>query len=281
MIQPPPPNFSLAKVIYKENITDDLVIMRIKSEDTDQSPDFDAGQFVTLGMTFPGENKLIQRAYSIASPPEQKDYIELYIKLATEPMLGKMTNAIFGLTVGDHVYWKKPMGMFTIESKYLDGSPDSRRIILVASGTGLAPFISYVLHLWHTKSQREIILLHGARYSAELGYRKLLEDLESKTDNNWRFKYVPTVSRPDDKLSQNWNGFTGRVETLLASQNGKASALETIIKQRVDPQNSFFYVCGYTGTINSVVSTLTPLGFATNRDKRKDGSYEVKIESYG
>jgi ferredoxin--NADP+ reductase len=71
------------------------------------------------------------------------------------------------------------------------------------------------------------------------------------------------------------------VETLLASENGKASALETIIKQRVNPQNSFFYVCGYTGTINSVVSTLTPLGFATNRDKRKDGSYEVKIESYG
>jgi ferredoxin/flavodoxin---NADP+ reductase len=47
------------------------------------------------------------------------------------------------------------------------------------------------------------------------------------------------------------------------------------------PDNSFFHICGYQGTIESVISILHPLGFVTNREKRNDGSYDVKIETYG
>jgi ferredoxin--NADP+ reductase len=91
---------------------------------------------------------------------------------------------------------------------------------------------------------------------------------------------MPAVSRPSDELSKGWQGHVGRVESLLA-KNGGESALEKALGQKVTPENSFFYICGYQGTIDSVVATLSPLGFVTNRNKRKDGSFDIKIETYG
>ncbi|HLG37536.1 MAG TPA: FAD-binding oxidoreductase, partial [Nitrososphaera sp.] len=136
---------NLGKLIYRNDIAPDLAILRIQPADGSSIPDFKAGQFVTLGLQFPGENKLTYRAYSISSQPEEKRYFELYIKLAREPVMGKFTSAFFDLKVGDTLYWRKPAGAFTLEEKRADGSPDNRRLVLVASGTGLAPFVSYSL----------------------------------------------------------------------------------------------------------------------------------------
>lgn len=266
---------SLGKLTYRSDIAPDLSILRIAPADGSPVPDFKAGQFVTLGLRVDGDDKITYRAYSISSPPEEKRYFELYIKLAREPVMGRFTGAFFDLKVGDTLYWRKPAGAFTLEEKSADGSPDSRQLVLVASGTGLAPFVSYSLHLKNTGSKRKVVLLHGARNAQELGYRSVFESLQN--DN---FVYLPTVSRPGDGLSKGWQGYTGRVESLLA-RNGGRSRLEQILGQEVTPANSFFYVCGYQGTIDSVVATLAPLGFVTNRNKRKDGSFDVKIETYG
>jgi ferredoxin--NADP+ reductase len=65
-------------------------------------------------------------------------------------------------------------------------------------------------------------------------------------------------------------------------RNGnKSSEVERLVGENITPQNSFFYICGYQGTIDAVISLLTPLGFVTNRNKRKDGSFDIKIETYG
>ena len=268
---------NLGKLIYRHDIAPDLAILRIQPADGSPIPDFKAGQFVTLGLQVPGDDKITYRAYSISSPPEEKRYFELYIKLAREPVMGKFTSMFFDLKIGDTLYWRKPAGAFTLEDKRADGSPESRRLVLVASGTGLAPFVSYALHLRNTGSKRKIVLLHGARNVQELGYRSVFENL-TKQDSN--FIYLPTVSRPDDGLSKGWQGNTGRVESLLAPKDGE-SILEKALDQKVMPENSFFYICGYQGTIDSVVATLSPLGFVTNRNKRKDGSFDIKIETYG
>lgn len=267
---------NLGKLIYRTDIAPDLVILRIQPADGSDIPDFKAGQFVTLGLQIPGEDKITYRAYSISSPPEEKRYFELYIKLAREPVMGKLTSALFDLKVGDSLYWRKPAGAFTLEDRRPDGSIDSRRLVLVASGTGLAPFVSYSLHLQNTGSNRRIVLLHGARNVQELGYRSIFESMEK----GGSFVYLPTVSRPGDELSKGWQGQTGRVESLLI-RNGGESILEKSIGQQVTPENSFFCVCGYQGTIDSVIGVLSPLGFVTNRNKRKDGSYDIKIETYG
>lgn len=271
---------NLGIIIYKKYLTDELAILRLKPEEG-SVPDFQAGQFVALGVDLFHDNRITYRAYSIASPPEEKRHFEFYIKMVTEPLPGKLTSAIFNLKERDRVYWRHPAGYFTLEEKKKDGSLDMRRLILVASGTGLAPFISYTLHLKNRGNCREIILMHGVKYAAELGYRDILENLQTQTQNNWNFKYVPTVSRPDHPLSTGWKGKSGRVESLIMRNNEDTSELERIVGGRISPENSFFHICGYQGTIDAVVKLLTPAGFVTNRNKRNDGSFDIKIETYG
>lgn len=268
---------SLGKMIYRQDLTQDLAILRIQPTDKSPVPDFKAGQFVTLGLKLDDDDdKITNRAYSLASPPEQKQYFELYIKWAMEPVPGKFTTALFRLKQGDELYWRKPAGAFTLEESRPDGAPDDRAIILVASGTGLAPFVGYVLHLKAKGSKRKLVLLHGARNPKELGYRELFEGMAKAGD----LLYIPTISRPNEPESKNWSGHTGRVESLLVPNGGK-SELEEALGFKVSPENSMFYICGYQGTIDGVISILQPLGFVSNRNRRKDGSFDIKIETYG
>ncbi|AIC16002.1 ferredoxin--NADP reductase [Nitrososphaera viennensis] len=278
---------NLGKLVYRKDLTPDLAIIRIQPSDGSPVPDFKPGQFVTLGLKLDGEgDKITNRAYSLSSPPEEKRYFELYIKWAQEPVPGKFTTALFNMKEGDELYWRKPAGAFTIEDKRVDGTPDERTLVLVASGTGLAPFVGYALHLKATGSRRRIALLHGARNAKELGYRDLFERLAKESNGN--FVYLPTVSRPNDPGSEGWTGHTGRVESLLVPKdsngNGggdRLSELERALGGKVTPENSFFHICGYSGTIDSVISILQPLGFVSNRHKRKDGSFDIKVETYG
>ncbi|HEX2013998.1 MAG TPA: ferredoxin--NADP reductase [Nitrososphaera sp.] len=265
------------RITYRKHLTPDLAILRMQPADGSLIPEFKAGQFIALGVQFAGENRVTYRAYSISSPPEERRYFEFYIKWATEPVMGKITSALFNMKEDDTIYWRKPSGAFTIEDKRPDGSPETRLLVMVASGTGVAPFISYILHLKNIGSKRKTVLLHGAKYAQELGYREVLEKIAQESGN---FNYVPTVSRPDHELSCGWQGSTGRVETLLSGED-ESSKLEKLLGEKVAPENSFFYICGYQGTIDAVVSILTPLGFVTNRNKRKDGSFDIKIETYG
>ncbi|HEV8405355.1 MAG TPA: ferredoxin--NADP reductase [Nitrososphaera sp.] len=265
-----PPN--IGRIVHRENLTQELAIIRVQPPDGSAVPDFKAGQFLAIGLKLDGDEKITYRAYSLSSPPEEKRYFEFYIKWATEPVMGKLTSALFNMGESDELYWRKPAGAFTIEDRKADGTPETRRLVLVASGTGLAPFISYVMHLQNIRSKRKVVLLHGAKYAQELGYRGLLEKIAS---DNPDFKYLPTVSRPEHPLSKGWRGNTGRVETLLGPK------LEKLVGEKITPANSFFHICGYQGTIDSVVSILSPLGFVTNRNKRKDGSFDIKIETYG
>jgi ferredoxin--NADP+ reductase len=268
----------VGKINYRKNLTPDLAIIRVQPADGGSVPDFKAGQFVALGMKLDGDYDITYRPYSLSSPPEEKSYFEFYIKFAREHMMSKFTSALFKMVEGDLLYWRKPAGAFTIENKKADGTPDTRRLVLVASGTGLAPFISYVLHLKNIGSKREIVLLHGAKHIQELGYYEMLKKMSASDPN---FKYLPTVSRPDYDLSRDWAGNVGRVETLLlVGKDGCESRLEKAVGEKVTPQNSFFHICGYPGTIDTVISILSSLGFVTNRKKRKDGSFDIKIETY-
>jgi ferredoxin/flavodoxin---NADP+ reductase len=267
----------IGKLSYRKNLTPDLAIIRVQPADGRSVPDFKAGQFVALGIKLDDDYNITYKPYSLSSAPEEKRHFEFYIKCAREPMISKFTNALFEMIEGNLLYWRKPAGAFTIEDKKADGMPDTRRLVLVASGTGLAPFISYVLHLKNIESKREIVLLHGAKYVQELGYHDILKKMSASDPN---FKYLPTVSRPDHELSRDWRGNVGRVETLLVGKDGCESRLEKAVGEKVTPKNSFFHICGYPGTTDAVISILNPLGFVTNRKKRKDGSFDIKIETY-
>jgi ferredoxin--NADP+ reductase len=273
------------KITYLQVIKEDLAVFRI-TPDNGQIPDFKAGQFLTIGTNVPSEGKIIRRAYSIASPPEQKKCWELYIRWVRKPVPGRLTTQLFNMKEGDDLVWVKPTGIFTINEKFPDGRPDDRRIVMIGGGTGLAPFVSYSMHLRSIGSKRELVVLHGASYVDELGYRELLtayeEESLDKGKDSWNFRYRASISRPQEWFNRTWNGQKGRVESFLRPKAGKdLSPLEELVGEKVTPENTSFYICGWQGTVDGALDYLIPKGFVTERNKRKDGSYDIKFESYG
>ena len=275
-----------ATITYVQLLKEDLVIMRLVPNDG-LVPEYQAGQFITIGLPNPTEdNKIVRRAYSIASHPENRKYIELVIRWVRKPIPGRLTTQLFNAKVGDEISWIKPTGSaLSINEKLPDGSKDERRIVCIGGGTGLAPFVSFAQHLHAVGDKREIIVLHGASYVDELSYKDLLTDLEydslDRGKDKWNFKYRASISRPQEWFNRSWGGQTGRVETFLRPKEGGFSPLEELIGDKITKDNTIFYVCGWQGTIDGVMDFMKPRGFVTQHDKREDGSFEVKYESYG
>ena len=275
-----------ATITYVQLLKEDLVIMRLVPNDG-LVPEYQAGQFITIGLPNPTEdNKIVRRAYSIASHPENRKFIELVIRWVRKPIPGRLTTQLFNAKVGDEISWIKPTGSaLSINEKLPDGSKDERRIVCIGGGTGLAPFVSFAQHLHAIGDKREIIVLHGASYVDELSYKDLLTDLEDDSldrgKDKWNFKYRASISRPQEWFNRSWGGQTGRVETFLRPKDGGFSPLEELIEDKITKDNTIFYVCGWQGTIDGVMDFMKPRGFVTQHDKREDGSFEVKYESYG
>jgi ferredoxin--NADP+ reductase len=275
-----------ATITYIQLLKEDLGIFRLVPNDG-QVPDFQAGQFITIGLPNPTENnKIVRRAYSISSHPENRKYIELVIRWVRKPIPGRLTTQLFNAKAGDEVSWIKPTGAaLSINEKLPDGSKDERRIVCVGGGTGLAPFVSFAQHLHDVNDKREIIVLHGASYVDELSYRELLTELENesldKGKDKWNFKYRASISRPQEWFNRSWGGQTGRVEKFLRLTDGDKSPLEELVGDKITKDNTIFYVCGWQGTIDGCMDFLKPKGFVTQQEKREDGSFELKFESYG
>ena len=275
-----------ATVTYVQLLKEDLLIMRIVPKEC-PVPDFEAGQFLTLGLPNKADkDKMVRRAYSIASHPENKDYIEFVIRWVRKPLPGRLTTQIFNVKEGDEISWLKPTGRaLGISQELPSGEKDTRRIVCIGGGTGLAPFVSFAQHLHDTNDKREVVVLHGASYVDELSYKDLLTNLEdesiAKGKDVWNFKYRAAISRPQEWFNRSWAGQVGRVETFLRPRDNGMSPLEELIGDKVTQKNTIFYVCGWQGTIDGVMDFLKPKGFITEHDKREDGSFEVKYESYG
>jgi ferredoxin--NADP+ reductase len=275
-----------ATIAFVQLLKEDLVVLRIVPNDG-IIPDYEAGQFVTLGIPVVSENyKIVRRAYSIASHPENKKYFEFVLRWVRKPLPGRVTTQLFYSSEGDQVTLGKPTGnALTINETLHDGSKDTRRIVCVGGGTGIAPFVSFAQHLRAVGDKREIVVLHGASYVDELSYKGLFTKLEEESldrgKDNWNFRYRASISRPEEWFNRSWKGQTGRVENFLRSKDGGMSPLEQLVGEKITKENTMFYICGWQGTIDGVMDFLSPQGFVTLHDKREDGSFEVKYESYG
>ncbi|MCH8994917.1 MAG: hypothetical protein IH959_08125 [Chloroflexi bacterium] len=225
---------------------------------------FKAGQYATLGLDVGDE--FIPRAYSIASSPHTRDYLELYINVINE---GQLTPSIFKLRVGDEVYYMGPKGIFTLEKT------ETKRLLFVATGTGLAPYVS-ILRMLHDEQaagrpqERSITLVHGARYTADLGYRWDLDGIARHQSLD--FMYLPMVSRPEQ--DQFWTPETGRgrvTELLKILGEDSVDAATPALAQDVDPQavlqrlpreSTAVFLCGNPDMITDVKELLQLKGFS-------------------
>ena len=86
-----------AKVVYRELLKEDLVIIRLVPENG--MPDYKTGQFLTIGLPIPAEKKVVRRAYSIASHAENRDYFEFVIRWVRKPLPGRVKQNYFILVL--------------------------------------------------------------------------------------------------------------------------------------------------------------------------------------
>src|SRR5262249_27692783 len=140
---------------------------------------------------------------SIASSSLERRYVEFYITLITS---GGLTPRLFALKHGNRVFLgPKASGIFT-----LDKVAPEKAVLLIATGTGLAPYVSMLRTMLVNDGHRKFVVLHGARYSWDLGYRGELETLARLRPN---FTYIPSITRPDQ--DPHFTGHTGRIQALL------------------------------------------------------------------
>ena len=273
-----------AKIIYTELLKEDLVIIRLVP--INGMPKYETGQFLTIGLPVAAENKIVKRAYSIASHAENRDYFEFVIRWVRKPLPGRVTTELFYLSVGDEVLLGDPTGEdLLIEDKLPNGQPDNRRVVCVGGGTGLAPFIAFAHHFHDTNDKRQLVVLHGASYVDELSYKRLLTDFENESKerglDKWNFIYRSAISRPKEQYNRSWNGHVGRVESFFKANAQGVSPLDELVGEKVTPENTRIYICGYQGTIDGVMGYVSDRGFVNRDNPHEDGTFDVKYESYG
>jgi ferredoxin/flavodoxin---NADP+ reductase len=251
-----------ATVAERIDLTDALTVFRIQPDQPPaERPWFVPGQYCVLGMNNADKPELgsVRRSMSIASAPEDDGPVEFYIRWVAKPESeNPLTHLLWKLETGDRMYMRAvAAGVFTIKDTI--GVDDPRVRVMVAAGTGSAPFLSMVRSELRRNPKADLskwVLLHGASYPADLGYR---DELAHMIEHN-KLKYWGTVSRPKEAVD--WKGDTGRVEAFF--EPGRLDDLEHRLglpPGGFTPRNVVIYICGLTGTITGTIVPLIDRGF--------------------
>ncbi|MGD0863163.1 MAG: ferredoxin--NADP reductase [Candidatus Limnocylindrales bacterium] len=193
-------------------------------------------------------DRMIRRAYSIASESRADEYLEFYL---TVVMSGELTPRLFRLKLKDRLYvGPKAVGVFT-----LDKTAPNKHVLMIGTGTGLAPYMSMLRSELVCNGPRRFVVAHGARFSWDLGYRTELTGLARHCRN---FHYIPVITRPQEDVT--WRGRSGYLQNLIAS-----GAIEEETGLALTPYNFDIFLCGNPGMIETVIGWATEHGFV--RDK--------------
>lgn len=235
--------FSEAQVLSVHHWTD-----RLFSFTTTRDPAlrFSNGHFTMIGLRV--NDKPLLRAYSIASA-NYEDHLEfLSIKVEDGPLTSRLQHIQVGDTI---IVGRKPTGTLVVD--YL---LPGKRLYLLATGTGLAPFMSIVRDPSTYEKFEQIILVHGVRTVEELAYHDLL--LQTLPAHEFlgdivssQLMYYPTVTR---EAFRNM----GRIPDLL--QSGKLR--QDLGIPQLNPAEDRVMICGSPGMLRDLKSMLEHRGFA-------------------
>ncbi|MFN7087640.1 MAG: ferredoxin--NADP reductase [Burkholderiales bacterium] len=211
---------------------------------------FASGEFVTLGLK--REGRLIARAYSIVSAANQPELEFLSIHVPDGPL----TSQLVHVQPGDSVWLNgKPTGSLT-----LDHVQPGRVLTMIATGTGLAPFMSLVRDPETHARFETVVLVHSVRTVAELAYR---DELESRV--NGRFHYVPTVTREPFPTPE-------RGSVLFTS----GALFEKLGLPAADPAHDRVMICGNPGMTREMTDFLKAAGW-TLTNHRGIGNFTTEL----
>jgi ferredoxin--NADP+ reductase len=216
---------------------------------------FAPGQFLNLGLELDGS--LVRRAYSLASAPGQTP--EFYLNAIDG---GALSPALLRLKTGDRVLVDaKAQGFFT-----LDWVPPARDLWLIATGTGLAPFISMLRAGLVLERFEKVVVVHAVRKANQLAYATELATLAAA--HGGRLKRVALVSR--DPVAE--QVLHGRVTAAL-----ETGALEAAAGESFSREQSHVMLCGNPEMIDEMMRLFAVRGLERHRTRRPG---HITVERY-
>ncbi len=221
----------IGKVTRIENETDDTRRFWIEVPEL-AAFDFIPGQFVTLDLPIHEKPNKRWRSYSIASWPDGTNSFELVIVL---DKIGAGTPYLFNeVNVGSELLLRGPQGVFILKE------PLDEDLVLICTGTGIAPFRSMIHHIKNNNiPHKNIYLIFGCRTQASLLYYQEMLSLQNEMP---AFKYIPTLSK------EQWDGRSGYVHAVY----------EELF---VDRNPAKFFLCGWKGMIDEARKKITDMGY--------------------
>jgi ferredoxin-NADP reductase len=223
----------------------------------------------------------VTHSYSLSSAPHETaetSQLEFYVVLEGGPQApGRLTESLFRAREGESLlYVDHIVGSFTLEKR----AAGFRHVVLVASGTGLAPFASMVKHLAQGADAsltdgKRYTLIHANRTRAELGYNEVLSEIDRK--GAFDFVYLPAVSRPGAEDLDDPGLGTGRANSLLRAILGVPETLGQAtlprsrrreeLLARMPPGDTVVMTCGNPALMQDVERVATQSGLHFEKEE--------------
>ncbi|HQZ58546.1 MAG TPA: ferredoxin--NADP reductase [Acinetobacter sp.] len=219
---------------------------------------FTAGQFARIGLMV--QNELVARAYSVVSSPFDET-LEFFSIVVPD---GAFTSNLQHLKIDDELYLEKiPYGYLTLARYQLPAPQD---LWLLATGTGLAPFLSMLQDFETWNKYKQINLVYSVRTVEELAYVERIQEIANVFgEGHDGFKFVPIITRDPNATLHD------RLPTLIA--NG---GLEKAVGIPLNPETSHVMLCGNPQMVDDTKEALKQRGLTMNR--RGEGN--ISVENY-
>jgi ferredoxin-NADP reductase len=219
-----------SQIIDIQNETDSTKRLWVKIQG-EEKVQFQAGQFVTMDLPISDKRLKRWRSYSIASAPVGEDDVLEFCVVKAEESTGGSKYLCEEATIGTPIRFKGPDGTFVLKQ------PLEKDLVLICTGTGVAPFRSMIWDIYNQQiAYKNIHLIFGCRYEKDILYRKEFEELAQKMSN---FKYSVALSREKE-----WKGVKGYVHEVYTQE----------YREKRDDVD--FYICGWSNMIDDVVAKL-------------------------
>ena len=239
------------EVVENRHWTDTLFSLRVQGAPLA----FDAGQFVRIALDIDGGR--VARAFSLVNAPGEP-LLEFYGVVVPQ---GPLSPRLALLGAGDRLFVaSNPAGFLVLKEL-----PDANTLWLLATGTGIAPFVSMLRAGTPWQRFENVVLVHAVRHAPELVYRDEVDRARAKHGS--RLRYVPIVSREDAAGT-----LRGRIPALLTD-----GRLEGAAGLKLAPAGSQVMLCGNPDMLKDTTAALVERGLRKNR-RRTPG--QITVESF-
>jgi ferredoxin--NADP+ reductase len=240
-----------ARVIENRHWTPALFSLRLAGP----MPPFEAGQFVRLALDTDGER--VARPFSFVNPPGELP-LEFYGVIVPG---GPLSPRLACLQPGDSLMLAPNPSGFLVLSEV----PAAEELWLVATGTGIAPFLSILRSATPWARYARVVLVHAVRRANELVYRDLIDGFSRRHGD--RFRCVSFVSREAAA-----GALAGRIPAAIAD-----GRLEAAAGCPIAPERSQFMLCGNPDMVRDATAALAARGLRKHR-RRAPG--QITVENY-